>query len=428
MVGKLLNSSFLYVRNLFCVVTCLSLISACGTSGKLSHENLSSRFSYGNELLSPQVSLFHKNVDSSEIYFEIPVDGLLYKNNGNEFLAGLSIRWAVYASYTSSMPVDSGSTAFRVISDKEKSAFRNKFSFPLQRKQDYILRLEFEDVNRNVKACRYMQIHREGVLSANDFLLCDTVGVPLYRSHVQLGEIVKLRSNRPEALPFKVRCYYREFPLAFLPFRVIEDPVFEMASDSAYAVDLRMDPVLSFSKEGIYFFQSDTSTAQGFAVFCFEKGFPMVTRPAQLIEATRYLTTKREYEQLKFASDQKSALDKFWLDVGGNYERGRGLIKAYYSRVQEANRLYTSYLEGWKTDRGMMHMIFGKPQSIYRDGETEQWTYNNMPGFPEMLFVFRKMNNPFTVNDYALIRQQSYENVWYIAVDQWRQGRIVNDN
>ena len=121
-------------------------------------------------------------------------------------------------------------------------------------------------------------------------------------------------------------------------------------------------------------------------------------------------------------------MDKFWLDVGGNYERGRGLIKAYYSRVQEANRLYTSYLEGWKTDRGMMHMIFGKPQSIYRDGETEQWTYNNMPGFPEMLFVFRKMNNPFTVNDYALIRQQSYENVWYIAVDQWRQGRIVNDN
>jgi GWxTD domain len=44
------------------------------------------------------------------------------------------------------------------------------------------------------------------------------------------------------------------------------------------------------------------------------------------------------------------------------------------------------------------------------------------------LFIFRKMNNPFSNNDYALIRQPIYENVWYLAVDHWRQGRIVNDN
>lgn len=161
---------------------------------------------------------------------------------------------------------------------------------------------------------------------------------------------------------------------------------------------------------------------------CFDNEFPKVTRAQQLLEATRYITTRKEYERLKAMPDRKKAIDQFWLETGGNYDRARTLIRAYYNRVQDANRLYTSYLEGWKSDRGMIHIIFGQPQSIYRDEETEQWTYNAVVGFPELLFVFRKMNNPFTTNDYSLIRQPVYENVWFQAVDQWRQGRVVNDN
>ncbi|MBK9317874.1 MAG: GWxTD domain-containing protein [Bacteroidetes bacterium] len=185
---------------------------------------------------------------------------------------------------------------------------------------------------------------------------------------------------------------------------------------------------LVLRKNGIYFFQSDTSGIEGFTVSRFDADFPKVTRAEQLIESTRYITTRKEYLQLMNEADKKAALDRFWLEIGGQPERARNLIRSYYNRVQEANRLFSSYLEGWKTDRGMIHMIFGKPQSVYRNAETEQWTYSNIPGFPDMLFLFRKMNNPFTENDYALIRQPLYENVWYIAVDQWRQGRIVNEN
>ena len=128
------------------------------------------------------------------------------------------------------------------------------------------------------------------------------------------------------------------------------------------------------------------------------------------------------------AENKKAELDAFWLEVGGSPERARGLIRAFYNRVQDANRAFTSYMEGWKTDRGMIYLVMGQPISIYRDAETEQWTYSGLVGFPDILFIFRKMNNPFSNNDYALIRQPVYENVWYLAVDHWRQGRIVNDN
>ena len=37
--------------------------------------------------------------------------------------------------------------------------------------------------------------------------------------------------------------------------------------------------------------------------------------------------------------------------------RELNLIKTYYSKVEKANEMFTSHLEGWKTDRGMISII-----------------------------------------------------------------------
>lgn len=417
--------SYLGTLSLFVVMATCHI--SC-TTARLSQENLSSRFSYGSDVLNPELSLFHHAPDSTSLFFRIPESGLLFKNNTDHFEARLRVHWAVYPSYRSTEVVDSGAVDFLVSQPSDNRPFSAAFRFPLKRAAGYVLRVAFEDMNRSVSAVRFMPLKEAGVLSQHDFLLCDSAGVPLCRNTVREGEPVKILSGTLAPATWKVRCYYRNFPLAYLPFRVIDDPVFDMASDSFFTWTFDTTARISLPRPGIYFFQSDTLSLQGMTIMCFDHDFPLVTKTVQLVEATRYLTTRREYEQLKYAKEQKAAIDKFWLEVGGNYERARVLIRAYYNRVQEANRLYTSYLEGWKTDRGMVHLIFGRPQSIYRDQETEQWSYANLPGFPDLLFVFRKMNNPFTDNDYALIRQPVYENVWYLAVDQWRQGRIVNDN
>jgi GWxTD domain-containing protein len=409
------------------VITIMFFHWSCSTS-KLGSENMNSRFSYGSDVINPEYALFHHSPDSSTLYFRIPEDALLFKNNVDHFEAGLKILWSVYPSYRSSVVVDSGSVEFSVRQSADIKPLNASFRLPMKREKGYVLRLEFVDLYRSVSAIRYLPLMEKGTISQQDFLLTDTSGIPLCRNIVRENESVKLVSGFPNEINWQVRCYFRNFPLAYLPFRVIDDPVFDMAADSFYTWKNDGSSALKLPRPGIYFFQTDTHSLRGFTLMCFDHEFPFVTKTKQLIEATRYLTTRKEYEQLKGSADQKAAIDKFWVEIGGNYERARGLIRAYYNRVQEANRLYTSYLEGWKTDRGMVHLIFGRPQSIYRDQETEQWSYANMPGFPDLMFVFRKMNNPFTDNDYALIRQPQYENVWYMAVDQWRQGRIVNDN
>lgn len=404
------------------------LMQVSCTTTRLGNENMSSRFSYGSDVLNPEFALYHHAADSSTLYFRIPEEGLLFKNNIDHFVAGLKIQWSIYASYRSSAIVDSGSVEMAVRKSADNKALNASFRLPMKREKGYVLRLEFTDLNRSVSAIRYVPLMEKGILSQQDVLLTDTAGVALCRNTIREGESVKLMSGFPNEMTWQVRCYFRNFPLAYLPFRVIDDPVFDMAADSFYTWRSEGGQAVKPTRPGIYFFQTDTHSLRGVTLMCFDHEFPLVTKTKQLIEATRYLTTRKEYEQLKGAADQKAAIDHFWVEIGGNYERARGLIRAYYNRVQEANRLYTSYLEGWKTDRGMVHLIFGRPQSIYRDQETEQWSYANMPGFPDLMFVFRKMNNPFTDNDYALIRQPVYENVWYLAVDQWRQGRIVNDN
>ena len=123
----------------------------------------------------------------------------------------------------------------------------------------------------------------------------------------------------------------------------------------------------------------------------------------------------------------KSAVEAFWLARGGNEERTRGLIKKFYSRVQDANRFFASYTEGWKTDRGMVFIVFGGPNALYLSSNSESWTYGTPNSTLALNFFFAKVNNPFTDNDFSLSRSPIYEANWYRAVETWRQGRAYNN-
>ncbi len=146
-----------------------------------------------------------------------------------------------------------------------------------------------------------------------------------------------------------------------------------------------------------------------------------------MIQATRYIMAKKEFDKCNDNPNKKEAIDYFWLDIAGNNERAKELIRKYYLRVQDANQKFTSYQEGWKTDRGMIYIVFGKPTNIQKRENGELWTFG-FEGNPMALqFAFVKIINPFTDNDFYLERSEEYKERWYQAVDMWRQGRIYLD-
>ena len=144
---------------------------------------------------------------------------------------------------------------------------------------------------------------------------------------------------------------------------------------------------------------------------------------AQMIAASRFIMNKEEYQKLVDAPDKQTAIESFWMGLAGNGDRAKELIKRYYNRVQDANTFFSSHMEGWKTDMGMIYIIYGTPAKTYKTNNMETWEYN-IQNAPPLTFRFEKINNPFSENRYKLQRSPQYKDPWTIAVSSWREGRV----
>src|SRR5690606_31293258 len=126
-------------------------------------------------------------------------------------------------------------------------------------------------------------------------------------------------------------------------------------------------------------------------------------------------------DKLLAARDNKKAFDRTILGIAIDTERARTLMRNYFRRVELANRYFTSYKEGWKTDRGMVYTIFGIPDEVFKFESREVWTYKT--GRVDATFVFTRSSSLFDPDNYILIREKKYEKTWYDVVDLWRNAR-----
>jgi GWxTD domain-containing protein len=154
-----------------------------------------------------------------------------------------------------------------------------------------------------------------------------------------------------------------------------------------------------------------------------------------MIEPLAYLTTPDELDQMRSASRQKVALDEFWIKCANNVDKARELIRIYYTRVQYADMYFTSYKEGWRTERGMIYLIYGPPDKVYKsiDGETwgyrkpivkSRWGTRYIIKEEYLYFNFKKKESIFTNNDYYLSRNETLVSFWAQAVACWKEGIV----
>jgi GWxTD domain-containing protein len=87
------------------------------------------------------------------------------------------------------------------------------------------------------------------------------------------------------------------------------------------------------------------------------------------IDQMQYITDKENIEAMKEAPAEKKRVmfGEFWKkrDPTPSTERNE-LMEEYYSRVAYASKHFSHYAEGWKTDMGMVYIIFGAPNSVER--------------------------------------------------------------
>jgi len=215
------------------------------------------------------------------------------------------------------------------------------------------------------------------------------------------------------------------------PFSYQERKTFDYNADSIFSFNLdeNYSGKVIFSNPGIYHFVTDTSDKEGLTIMKYNHNFPIFNDENNLIKSLRFITTKQEYDELLSANNLKLALDKYWLKCGSNSkERANVLIKNYYTRIEKCNTFFNTYDEGWKTDRGLVYLIFGEPNSVLRDNFSETWIYGDETNvMRQVKFIYTKVENPFTDNEYVLNRSEAYKEIWYRNVDAWRMGRVINE-
>ena len=158
-----------------------------------------------------------------------------------------------------------------------------------------------------------------------------------------------------------------------------------------------------------------------------DERYPRMTRPENLVKPLIYISTSQELKGVNENPNSKQALDKFFLAItSGNQMVSKKIIKNYYHRIEEANRLFTSYKEGWKTDKGMVYTVLGPPNKVQRSRDREVWVYAQNTNFSEILFTFNRKPNQFTENYYELVRYPEYQAYWFPFVEAWRTGNVVD--
>lgn len=417
------------VKHVFAIL-CIVLIAASGCyTERISNQNLSYLYDKDASFLHPEFNVLHKNDSVTELHFRINSNELLYLQHPESrfYSAFFRIRYEVYTQLESKLLIDSSVVVF---ADSNLVMEGKTISGVLTMKPSSIsktlLKVDLVDLRRNSRVLRYFEIDRSNPSSRQFFTLkLASSEYPLGRNYIRENETVSL-SHISGASKAKVRYYNREFPLPKPPFSVENPKAFDYAADSTFEINLNQP--LQFPKEGFYHIQLADSTKNGFTLFRFRESFPEVKTVDDLIAPLRFLNSNSEYKSITEADFKKPAVDRFWLKLAGNPDRAKLLIQKFYSRVEDSNEFFTSYVEGWKSDRGLIYLIFGPPNIIYKNTTSEHWIYGEEDNAASLGLTFYKIENPFSDNDFRLDRSPIYKSSWYSAVDMWRQGRVYTDN
>lgn len=190
-----------------------------------------------------------------------------------------------------------------------------------------------------------------------------------------------------------------------------------MFPDSTFT--LKSGDKVSLSQEGLYLVQQDTSALEGFAFRVVKEAFPKFTKIEDLAAPLIFLCTKEEHDQLLDSKGDKAKFDKVILDITKDKDRAKNFMRSYFRRVELANTYFSSYKEGWKTDQGMIYLIFGLPDEVSKTGLKEIWYYRNT----KARFTFVKSGSVYDPNYYTLIRDSNFMEVWFGTIDLWRKSR-----
>lgn len=251
------------------------------------------------------------------------------------------------------------------------------------------------------------------------------------------SRLLKYETDTTAARPMN----FNNYSPSTLPYKGIEirDP--EEVDFTTRRLDDPGSVLIEFKYEqlekGTYRFEVETTKDSGEEIYkardfsIKSENYPTLQSPRELANPLIYLMNRDDHEEMMEIEDPdslKEAIDRFWLSNIGNMNKAKSVINLYYERVEQANKQFTNFKEGWKTDLGMIYILFGPPWYVDRYLNTMVWSYSYDRTDPRYNYTFERpqmKNEYFPFDNYLLQRNQGYFNIQYRQIQLWLSGNIL---
>jgi GWxTD domain-containing protein len=238
----------------------------------------------------------------------------------------------------------------------------------------------------------------------------DPLGLPIVKTYINTDEIGLMGYKN------NYHCY--QYGQKFIG----TDPPMGQMKPLAPTLDIDtafnfQPPLANLEEDAFYLIQNDSLDQTGITLLKVPNYFPEMKRIDELVGPLQYITTESENKSLNSGVNTKALFERFWINTYGSKFAAKGAIRSYYNKVEGSNQLFTDYKAGWKTDRGMLYIVFGRPDEVIRTKNSEIWKYSDGPEFE-----FIRISTLFAPSLYSLKRAIKYEDVWYNRVGNIRNG------
>ncbi len=434
------NRTFRHLSVSITVIAVLFLVYSCTTTkAPFDSKDLSYLYNPLKNIINPEYGIFNETDNRSVLSVKFSTKELFFTeaNPSGVPMAQMFIAVRLYNMSSGRTIADTAYYDLNIVKEQQKDEYLYHIPLRVMKGMEYMAEVKVMDKIRDIVIQSFVPFNTLSELSRYNFYAREHFRKnELLKPFVRKDEFFNVIYGRNKIDSLFISVYKPSNETPYPPSMILPERSIVTKPDTVVAIPYSDTLPLMLPQRGIFLFKTARDVNEGYTIFNFGQDFPSMSKPEEMIKPLVYLLPQEKTDSMVASPKPKVALDEFWLNCGGgNVEKARELIRIFYTRATFANYYFTSWKEGWRTDRGMIYIIYGPPDKLYKSYENETWGYRKpvvRSGWGTrysvkedyLFFTFKKRDNVFSDNDFYLSRSETLVTFWDKAVQSWRKGIV----
>ena len=404
-----------FTLSIFILILCLFNVNAqIEVSGRMNKYNQGPKFY--EDLLD--FSSGKKNTTRLDVFIQVPYSSIQFVKGDNGFVGKYTVTVSVFNSDKDKLISEKTWNEKLDVKDYDETISKERYSLNVRsfylKPGQYFLRSSISDVESSSESPRENKItvrDLSGELALSDIMILSKRTKEDGKNKIVPNISGNVATQR-DGLPLFFEIYSDTARKLKIEYTVLDKKKNQIYNDTVNKdVDSGKTQIFhtirdsSFSL-GFYTLevkilddQNNLNTSIERPFFSRWIGIPeSVTDLDKAIDQLIYIASTEEIDHIRDAKTKKEKLKRymeFWKKEDPTPgTKQNEIFDEYYGRIAFANAHFSSYIEGWKTDRGMVFILLGPPDNVDRHPF-------DLDSKPYVVWQYYTLNRNFVFVDYT---------------------------